>query len=72
MEDLLKSKISCSYISYQEFECAGIPTFKDKIKARKAEIPVWGLEDLKEYVKAEDVGLSGSPTKVKKLRFLKR
>lgn len=49
----------------------GIPTFKDKIKARKAEIPVWGLEDLKEYVKAEDVGLSGSPTKVKKIEVPK-
>lgn len=48
-----------------------IPSFKNKMKARKAEFPTWGLEDLKEYVSQEDVGLKGSPTKVKKIEVPK-
>lgn len=48
-----------------------IPSFKNKMKARKAEFPLWGLEDLKEFLKAEDVGLKGSPTKVKKIEVPK-
>lgn len=48
-----------------------IPLFKNKMKARKAEFSVWGLNELKEFVNAEDVGLKGSPTKVKKIEVPK-
>lgn len=48
-----------------------IPSFKNKMKARKATFPVWGLEDLKEFLNEEDVGLKGSPTKVKKIEVPK-
>lgn len=48
-----------------------IPSFKNKMKARKTEFPTWGLEDLKEFVNPEDVGLKGSPTKVKKIEVPK-
>lgn len=48
-----------------------IPSFKNKMKARKAEFPVWGIEELKEIIKSEDVGLKGSPTKVKRIEVPK-
>jgi len=48
-----------------------IPSFKNKMKARKSEFPVWGLENLKEFISAQDVGLKGSPTKVKKIEVPK-
>lgn len=39
-------------------------SIKGKMKARKAQIPTWGVEDL--GIAPEDTGLKGSPTKVKK------
>ncbi len=48
-----------------------IPTFKNKMKSRKVVFPVWGAEDLNEYVSVENVGLKGSPTKVKKIEVPK-
>lgn len=48
-----------------------IPSFKNKMNARKAEFPVWGLEEFKDFISAEDVGLKGSPTKVKKIEVPK-
>lgn len=35
-------------------------------KAYKKDIPVWGLEDLKDTVDTANIGLKGSPTRVKK------
>jgi len=42
-----------------------IPSFKAKLKAKKAAIPVWGLADL--GLAANEVGLSGSFTQVVKV-----
>lgn len=39
-----------------------IPSLRGKMKSRKAEIPVWGLNDL--GLTEEETGLNGSPTKV--------
>lgn len=44
-----------------------LPGIRDKMKARKMEIPVWGIESLVEHLKEEDTGFKGSPTKVKKV-----
>lgn len=44
-----------------------LPTFKNKMKARKAEITKWGYEDLKENLDSANIGVKGSPTKVKKI-----
>lgn len=44
-----------------------LPSFKDKMKARKAEIKVIKFEHLKEYLDNDTVGFKGSPTKVKKI-----
>lgn len=48
-----------------------IPSFKNKIKARKAEFPVWGFEEFKDIISTQDVGLKGSPTKVKRIEVPK-
>ncbi len=39
-----------------------LPSLRGKLRAKKAEIPVWGLDEL--GVKEEEVGLNGSPTQV--------
>ncbi|WP_313345030.1 electron transfer flavoprotein subunit beta/FixA family protein [Sedimentibacter sp.] len=44
-----------------------LPSFKNKIKARKAEITKWTCEDLKEVLDDSKIGIKGSPTKVKKI-----
>ena len=41
------------------------PSLKKKMKAKKAQIPVWGFDDLNP--EEEKIGLKGSPTKVKKV-----
>lgn len=48
-----------------------IPSFQNKMKARKAVFPVWGIEELKDIISTEDVGLKGSPTKVKRIEVPK-
>jgi electron transfer flavoprotein beta subunit len=47
-----------------------LPSFKDKMKSRKAEIPVLGLDDLKELDETM-TGLKGSATMVKKIEVPK-
>lgn len=44
-----------------------LPSFKNKMKARKAEITKWSCEDLKETIDETKIGIKGSPTKVKKI-----
>lgn len=45
-----------------------LPSFKDKMRAKKTEIETWGLEDL-DGIKDEKVGLQGSPTSIKKIEI---
>lgn len=42
-----------------------LPSFKSKMAARKAEIKTFGSEDLTDHLKPEEIGIKGSPTKVK-------
>jgi electron transfer flavoprotein beta subunit len=44
-----------------------LPSFRGKMSARKAEIPVWGLEALQEYLDETMTGIKGSPTMVKRV-----
>ncbi|MBK5243148.1 electron transfer flavoprotein subunit beta/FixA family protein [Clostridium sp.] len=44
-----------------------LPAFKDKMKARKAEITTWGLEELKDNLDESSTGIKGSGTVVKKI-----
>ncbi len=42
-----------------------LPTLRGKQRAKRTDIPVWGLEDL--GVEEDEVGLNGSPTRVVKI-----
>jgi len=44
-----------------------LPSFKNKMKARKTEITKWSYDDLKEILDESKVGIKGSATKVKKI-----
>lgn len=44
-----------------------LPTFKNKMNARKAEITKWSYEDLRDFVSETKIGVKGSPTKVRKI-----
>ncbi len=46
-----------------------LPSFKNKMKARKTEIIKWNFEDLKKIIDEANIGLKGSPTKVKKIEI---
>lgn len=46
-----------------------LPSFKDKMKARKAEITVFCFKDLENFLDETEVGFKGSPTKVKKIEI---
>jgi len=44
-----------------------LPSFKNKMKARKTEIIKWGYEELKEVINESQLGIKGSATRVKKI-----
>lgn len=45
-----------------------LPSFKDKMKARKAEIEKWNLDTFGDELTGEEVGLEGSPTRVRQIK----
>ncbi len=51
----------------KEVNSPRLPSFKGKMNARKAEIPVWGQLEINEFAEVEDVGIKGSATWVKKI-----
>lgn len=44
-----------------------LPSFKNKMAARKAIITKWGYEDIKDIISEDEIGSKGSATKVKKI-----
>lgn len=44
-----------------------LPSLKSKMKARKAEIPVWGLAELADHLDETQTGFKGSATQVRKI-----
>jgi len=44
-----------------------LPTLKDKIRSRKAEVVLWNADDVSDVANKEYFGLSGSPTSVIKV-----
>lgn len=64
---LKKAKYPVLVTVTKDINVPRLPSFKDKMKARKAEIISWGEEELKDYLKEEQMGLRGSATKVKNI-----
>ncbi len=63
--DAVEVKLPALVTVVKEINEPRVPSFKAKLSAKKAAIPVWGLADL--GLAAEDVGLSGSFTQVVKV-----
>ncbi|MEI6892558.1 MAG: electron transfer flavoprotein subunit beta/FixA family protein [Pontiella sp.] len=55
----------CALAVVKEANSLRIPLFKNKMAAKKAVIPCWGVDELKPA--ADKVGLAGSPTNVVKV-----
>ncbi len=44
-----------------------LPTFQDKLKSRSAPVEMWDMDDFSDTLAPDDVGLSGSPTSLRKV-----
>ncbi len=64
---LKKAKYPALITVTKDINSPRLPSFRSKMKARKAEIKVCGIDDLKDYLSEEQAGLKGSATKVKKI-----
>jgi len=63
---MLKVKMPALLTALSELNTPRYMTVKGVYKAYSKEIKVWGLEELKDTVDVADIGLKGSPTKVRK------
>ena len=63
--DAVETSLPALITVVKEINEPRVPSFKAKLKAKKAAIPVWGLADLN--LAASEVGLSGSFTQVVKV-----
>lgn len=63
---LLKVKMPALLTALSEMNEPRYMTVRGVYSAYKKEIKVWGLEDLKDTVDTANIGLKGSPTKVRK------
>jgi len=63
--EVLETELPALLTVVKEIADPRLPTLRGKQKAKKADIPAWGPNDLD--VKAECLGLEGSPTRVVKI-----
>lgn len=63
--EILKLPLPCLITTVKELNEPRLPSLRGKLTAKKAEIPVWGFDDLD--VEETQVGLAGSPTQVIKV-----
>ena len=61
----IEAQMPCLLTVVKEVSDPRLPTLRGKQKARKSQIPVWGITDL--ALAPKKVGLAGSPTKVVKI-----
>jgi len=60
--DVIQTPLPALLTVVKEINEPRLPSLRGKLKARKAEIPVWGIDEL--GTEEEQVGLNGSPTQV--------
>ena len=63
--DIIETPLPVVFTVVKEINSPRLPSLKGKMKAKKAEIPVWTAEDL--ACEADSIGLDGSPTRVVKI-----
>lgn len=63
--EVLRSPIPAVMTILKDANVPRMPSIRGKMKARKMEVPVWGIDDL--ALAKEEVGLDGSPTRVSRV-----
>ncbi len=63
--DVVESSMPVLLTVVKELNEPRLPSLKGKMRAKKADITIWGHEDI--AVEGERIGLTGSPTQVKKI-----
>ncbi len=63
--DIIEIPLPAVFTVVKEINEPRLPSLKGKMKAKKAEIPVWKAEDIS--CKEDKIGLDGSPTRVMKV-----
>lgn len=63
---LLRAKLPCLLTCLSELNDTRYMSIGGIFRAYKKEVQVWGLEDMKDTVDMENIGLKGSPTRVRK------
>ncbi|RLB74153.1 MAG: electron transfer flavoprotein subunit beta [Deltaproteobacteria bacterium] len=63
--EVLKLSFPCLITVVKEINEPRMPSLRGKMRAKKQNIPAWGIKEL--GLKDEDAGLSGSPTQVVKI-----
>jgi electron transfer flavoprotein beta subunit len=63
--EIIEAPLPCLFTVVKEINEPRLPSLKGKMKARKAEIPKWGADDLN--CDFDKIGLDGSPTRVVKI-----
>ncbi len=60
--EVIRSSLPAVITVLKDANTPRLPSLRGKMKARKMEIPVWGIQDL--GLSPDEVGLDGSPTRV--------
>jgi electron transfer flavoprotein beta subunit len=63
--DVIETPLPALFTVVKEINEPRLPSLKGKLRAKKMEIPVWGVEDLD--LEEDKIGLDGSPTRVVKI-----
>ena len=63
--DIIETPLPAVLTVVKEINEPRLPSLKGKMRAKKAEIPVWGAEDI--GCEEDKIGLDGSPTRVVKI-----
>jgi len=63
--DVIETPLPALFTVVKEINEPRLPSLKGKLRARKVEIPVWGVNEL--GLEEEKIGLEGSPTRVVKI-----
>jgi len=64
---IISSPMSVLITVTKDINSPRLPSFADKMKARKATIETWGAADLADVADAANFGLKGSPTRLNKV-----
>lgn len=64
---VINSPLPTLFTVTKDINAPRLPSFADKMKARKAEVETWGAADLAEFADPANLGLKGSPTRLNKV-----